>query len=387
MRVLHVLEATIGGTKRHLLDLAPGLRSRGIDVEVACPRVRDQHHGDTSFWDDLALAGIPTHEVAMTRRPLTAANAAALGRLASLMRRGAYDVVHAQSSVAGALGRLAARLVHPRPRVVYSPHGFAFLGNEWGTGPRRAAFLGLERALAPLADRLICVSSAEADDAVRHGVAPRHKVSVIPNGVVSAGFAADRGSIADMVPDLAPWRGLPIVGTLARMTPQKDPLVWLEVASRLRAAAPNARFVWIWGGGALEPDVYETADRLGLRGVLRFLGYREDARAVLGGLDIFLLTSRFEGLPYAVIEALAAGTPVVATDVSGTRDVVRHERTGYLAPPGDAGALAAYVLRLLGDPDLRRRLGAAGRADVLERFSIERMVDQTAALYATLLGR
>lgn len=387
MRVLHVLEATIGGTKRHVLDLARGLRARAIHVEVACPRVRDQHHGDTSFWDDLARVGILTHEIPMTRRPLTAANAAAMGLLASLMRRGAYDVVHAQSSIAGALARPAAHLVRPRPRVIYSPHGFAFLGDEWGTGLRRAVFLGLERALAPLADRLICVSDAEADDAVRHGVAPRERIAVVPNGVVSADFPAERRSIADLVPDLAPWRGLPIVGTLARMTPQKDPLVWLDVASRLRTAAPDARFVWVWGGGALEPNVYETADRLGLRSVLRFLGHRDDARALLSSLDVFLLTSRFEGLPYSVIEALAAGTPVVATDVSGTRDVVRHERTGYLAPPGDAGALAAYVLRLLGDPDLRRRLGAAGRADVLDRFSVERMVDHTAALYATLLGR
>lgn len=115
MRVLHVLEATIGGTKRHLLDLARGLRARAIHIEVACPRVRDQHHGDVSFWDDLERAGVPTHEIPMTRRPLTAANAASIGRLASVIRRGAYDVVHAQSSIAGALARPAAHLVRPPP--------------------------------------------------------------------------------------------------------------------------------------------------------------------------------------------------------------------------------------------------------------------------------
>jgi glycosyltransferase involved in cell wall biosynthesis len=387
VRVLHVLEATIGGTKRHLLDLAPALRDRGIDIEVACPRVRDEHHDDTSFWDDLAHAGVRTHEVPMTRRPLSAANAVAVGRLAALIRRGAYDVVHAQSSIAGALARPASRLARPRPRVVYAPHGFSFLGAEWGTGPRRAAFLAVERLLGAATDRLVCVSEAEAEDAVRWRVVPREKIAVIPNGVVSGDFPAARRDIGDLVPDLAAWRGQPVVGTLARMTPQKDPLVWLQVVSRLRTAAPDARFAWIWGGGSLEPDVHATAERLGLRGVVSFLGHRDDARALLGAFDVFLLTSRFEGLPYSVIEALAAGTPVVATDVSGTRDVVRHERTGYLAPPGDAGALAAYVLRLLQDPALAARLGEAGRADVLQRFSVERMVDRTAALYADLLSR
>jgi glycosyltransferase involved in cell wall biosynthesis len=385
VKVLLVIEATIGGTKRHVLDLAPGLSARGIEVEVACPRVRDQHHGDTSFWEDLRLTGITAYEVSMTRRPLTANNARAVGRLAEIIRRGDYDVVHAQSSVAGAVARPATLLSGRRPKVVYSPHGFAFLSEEWGR--RRAVFLALERLLGRVTDRLVCVSDAEAEEAVRHRVMPHEKVAVIANGIVSAAQSSPTRCIADHLPELADWRGLPIVGTLARMTAQKDPLTWIEVASRLRVAAPDARYVWIWGGGTLEQEVYDATDRLGLRSVVRFLGHRPDARTLLGDFDVFLLTSRFEGLPYSVIEALAAGTPVVATDVSGTRDVVRHERTGYLAPAGDVGALSAFVLRLLGDRAHARRMGDAGRADVLERFSVERMVVGLAALYATLVGR
>ncbi|MGI8422865.1 MAG: glycosyltransferase family 4 protein [Chloroflexota bacterium] len=384
LRVLHVLEATIGGTKRHLLDLAPGLRDRGVHVEIACPRVRDQHHGDTSFWDDAQSLGIPTHQVPMTRRPFTAANARAIGRLASLIRDGRYHVVHAQSSIAGALARPAALISGRRPKIVYSPHGYAFLSEEWGR--RRAAFLAAERALSAITDRVIAVSAAEGDEAIARRVVSHKRLAVIPNGVASSTFPAERLPIERLVPQLAHWAGVPLVGTIARMTPQKDPLTWLRVAARVRSAHRDARFVWIWGGGALEQDVYDETDRLGLRQYFAFLGHRADARQLLGALNVFLLTSRFEGLPYSAIEALSMRTAIVATDVPGTRDVVRHNETGLLAPSGDVTALADAVTSLLSDPQLAGRLGDTGRADALARFSIERMVGETAALYQGLGG-
>ena len=169
------------------------------------------------------------------------------------------------------------------------------------------------------------------------------------------------------------------------MTPQKDPETWLAVASRLAAARPDVRFVWVWGGEQ-EQHVRQRARELGLEGRLDFAGYREDARQLLGAFDVFLLTSRFEGLPYTPIEALASGTPVVATDVVGTRDVVRHGETGLLAPPGDVDALAGRVARLLDDGRLAGRLAGAGRADVRKRFSLQAMVTRTAALYESLLS-
>ena len=181
------------------------------------------------------------------------------------------------------------------------------------------------------------------------------------------------------------WDGAPVVGTVARMTPQKDPETWLAVASRLAATRPDVRFVWVWGGEQ-EQHVRQRARELGLEGRLDFAGYREDARQLLGAFDVFLLTSRFEGLPYTPIEALASGTPVVATDVVGTRDVVRHGETGLLAPPGDVDALAGRVARLLDDGRLAGRLAGAGQADVRKRFSVQAMVTRTAALYESLLS-
>ena len=385
-RVLHVLEATIGGTKRHLLDLAAGLSADGWDVEVACPRARDENHGDVSFWDDLAKLGVTAHEAPMRRQPLNGTNARALPRLVHLIRRGRYDVIHAQSSIAGALARPAARIAGllsgHQPKVVYSPHGFAFLSEEWGR--RRRAFLTTERTLGRLTDRLIAVSPTESEQAIGAGIVPRRKVAVVPNGVVSSTSPPPRRPIGDVVPELASWNGAPLVGTVARMLAQKDPLTWVRVAARVAEQRSDVRFLWIWGGD-MEVEVRLEVERLGLTDHLRFLSHREDAREILASLDVFLLTSLFEGLPYSPIEALARETPVVATDVAGTRDVVTHEANGLLAPAGDVDGLAAYVVRLLKDSETARRLGRRGRQDVLDRFSVERMVAGTARVYQELL--
>jgi glycosyltransferase involved in cell wall biosynthesis len=118
---------------------------------------------------------------------------------------------------------------------------------------------------------------------------------------------------------------------------------------------------------------------------VQFLGYRPDARELIAAFDVFLLTSAFEGLPYSLIEAMASGVPVVATDVVGTRDVVRHGETGLLAPAGDAPALAAQVLHVLANQEEASRLAEAGRADVLARYSVDEMVRRTADLYCSLL--
>jgi glycosyltransferase involved in cell wall biosynthesis len=381
VRVLHVMEATIGGTKRHLLDLATGLRAAGWDVEVACPRVRDEALGDVSFWADLQDARIPAHEVPMRRRPVNPENARAIARLSLLIRRGHYGIVHAHSSIAGALARPAALLSGRRPKLVYTPHGFAFLAA--GRRGRQVAFRTVERALGRVTDRLIAVSSTEAAAAAQHGVIPASRVQVIPNGVISSQVPQDRDGVRRKVRRREGWGDVPVVGTVARMTPQKDPITWLRVAAQVAAVRPEVRFVWVWGGESAA-EVHQEARRLGLGDRLSILGYRPDARDLIAAMDVFLLTSVFEGLPYTVIEALASGTPAVATDVVGTRDVVRHGETGLLAPAGDVPALAQAVLHCLERSEESRRRSADGKQDVLARFSVAAMVRQTAALYRDL---
>lgn len=378
-----VMEATIGGTKRHLHELSVGLHARGWHVEVACPRVRAEAHGDTSFWDDLSVAGIPLRPLPMERKVASRVNAEAIGTLARMIREASprIDVVHAHSAIGGAVARLAvlvAGLWGRRPAVVYTPHGFAFLD---GSPARRRGFLAVERILGLTTDRVIGVSPTEAEVAWRRRVVPRERAVAIPNGIDPTTMPTSADGVRARAEE--GWDTSPVVMTVARMTPQKDPSTWLRVAARIAASRSDVRFVWVWGGETAQ-EVRDEAHRLGIADRVDFVGYRPDARRLVAGANVFLLTSRFEGLPYSLIEALAVGVPVVATDVTGTRDVVRHGVTGLLSPAGDVEGLASHVLSMLRDPKRAAALATAGREDVVRRFSIDTMVEATARVYRTV---
>lgn len=382
-RVMMVMEATIGGTKRHLHELSVGLHARGWHVEVACPRVRAEAHGDTSFWDDLSVAGIPLRPLPMERKVASRVNVEAIGTLARMIREASprIDVVHAHSAIGGAVARLAvlvAGLWGRRPAVVYTPHGFAFLD---GSPARRRGFLAVERILGLTTDRVIGVSPTEAEVAWRRRVVPRERAVAIPNGIDPATMPTSADGVRARAEE--GWDTSPVVMTVARMTPQKDPSTWLRVAARIAASRSDVRFVWVWGGETAQ-EVRDEAHRLGIADRVDFVGYRPDARRLVAGANVFLLTSRFEGLPYSLIEALAVGVPVVATDVTGTRDVVRHGVTGLLSPAGDVEGLASHVLSMLRDPKRAAALATAGREDVVQRFSIDTMVEATARVYRTV---
>ena len=378
-----VMEATIGGTKRHLHELSVGLHARGWHVEVACPRVRAEAHGDTSFWDDLSVAGIPLRPLPMERKVASRVNVEAIGTLARMIREASprIDVVHAHSAIGGAVARLAvlvAGLWGRRPAVVYTPHGFAFLD---GSPARRRGFLAVERILGLTTDRVIGVSPTEAEVAWRRRVVPRERAVAIPNGIDPATMPTSADGVRARAEE--GWDTSPVVMTVARMTPQKDPSTWLRVAARIAASRSDVRFVWVWGGETAQ-EVRDEAHRLGIADRVDFVGYRPDARRLVAGANVFLLTSRFEGLPYSLIEALAVGVPVVATDVTGTRDVVRHGVTGLLSPAGDVEGLASHVLSMLRDPKRAAALATAGREDVVQRFSIDTMVEATSRVYRTV---
>lgn len=330
LRVLEVIEATVTGTKRHLLDLLVGFRDReDLSVEVACPLTRDEHHSDTSFVSEVRALGIPLHVVPMRRRVDPPSDLGALVRLARLIRWGRYHVVHLHSSKAGGVGRPAAWLAYPgaparRPRVVYSPHGFAFLAP--GKPGQTTSYLIAERILGRFTDRLIAMSEEEASIALRHKVVSSDRVRVVRNGV--AGDRIPSAEAADAKRIELGWgaRGTSLViGTVAKMNVQKDPFTWLHAVARATQRRPDLRFVWIMGG-ELEADVRALVRKLGLeRGQLQFFGHRPDAREIIGAMDVFSLASIFEaGLPYVLMEAMLQEQPIVVTAASGSRELTRR---------------------------------------------------------------
>ena len=279
----------------------------------------------------------------------------ALGALARALR--GFDLVHAHAAKAGVLARLAAG----RRPVVYTPHCFPFVG---GSAARRRFGLVVERLLAPRTAAIVCVCEQEAGIARAAGLG---RLTVIHNGCPAC---------EAVEPELA-LNG-PVVGAVTVLRRQKRLDVLLAAAPRIIEAGAT---VVIVGDGPEAEALRAAADPR-----VVFVPFRGPSARYLRGLDVYVLPSDWEAFPIGLLEAQACGVPQVATDVGGTREALVPE-TGVLVPPGDPGALADAVVALLRDPGRREAMAAASRARHAERFTVERMVASTVAVYDAVLGR
>jgi glycosyltransferase involved in cell wall biosynthesis len=379
IRILHVVESTTAGVRRHVSTQVALLDRSQFDVAVACPPQRDRAYGDTGFLHDLARLGVPVHPVVMRRAINPAADTRALARLVRLMQSKRFDVVHAHSSKAGFLARLAARMTG-NAATVYSPHGLYFLGLR--SPLKRRFYLMLEQLASLLTDRVVAVSPGEQAVILSERIARPEQVVCIENGIAPLAPPPGYDRAAQRA-ELGQPGDSPLIGTVARLATQKNPNLFLAAAARVLQQRPDARFVWC-GGGELAEQVQTEARTLGLAPFCRFLGHREDVAPILAALDLFWLTSSYEGMPCVLLEAMALSLPIVATDVVGTRDVLAGT-AGLLVPAGDAAALAGVSLRLLDLPQRRTALGRAGYAHYQERGSADRMVQATEQMYRDLV--
>lgn len=302
------------------------------------------------------------------------------------------QIVHTHMAKAGLLGRAAALLYNltrpraARARIVHTYHGHVLEGYFGPLATR--TFVTLERLMARATDCLVAISPAIRDELLqRHRIGRPGQYRVVPLGFDLAAFAAvdDRARAAARTAlGIAP--DAPVVATVGRLTAIKQHRLFLDVVREVAAARP--RLIALVAGDGEERPVLEQHARVeGLADRVRFLGWRRDLTTVYGAADVFLLTSRNEGTPVALIEAMAAGVPGVSTDVGGVKDVIDSPGVGVLAPFGDVAALAAGVLRLLDDPARRAAMGVRARQRVIERFSLARLVADIVKVYrGTLEG-
>jgi glycosyltransferase involved in cell wall biosynthesis len=379
IRVAHVItRLDLGGAQDNTLHTVRHLRAPFAPFLVA---------GLGGLLDhETGRSGLETHFVPSLVRPIRPwRDAVAVAALARLFRRLRPEIVHTHSSKAGILGRAAAGLAGV-PVVVHTIHGFGF-----HPGQSRAlgtALLLAERAVRPLTTHVVAVSRANLLRGAALGLLDPARASVIRSGVhlgeirKASEAAAARGREAQRTRLGLEGRG-PIVGMIACLKPQKAPLDFVEAAARVAAERPDALFV-IAGDGELRGAVEARARALGIDGRLRLLGWRRDVPDLLAALDVLVLTSRWEGLPRVIPEAIAASVPVVATAVDGSAEILRDGLNGFLAEPGDVAGLASRIATLLAHPDRGRQVIAAARP-LLEEFDIDRMVRRQEALYSRLL--
>lgn len=301
--------------------------------------------------------------------------------LMRMIRRFQPDILHTHTAKAGALGRVAAYLTGV-PVVVHTYHGHVL--NGYFGAIRTAFYRNIERALAPLTTCLLAVSESVRQDLLGLGVGAADRIRVMPLGLelTPLSGALPRGVLRRLSEAPA---DAPLVGVVGRLVPIKDLPTFLEAARRVRQEVPRARFVVV-GDGVERAALEDRCRRLGMDRAVRFLGWMSDMRDVYGDLDLVVNSSLSEGTPVALIEALAAGRPVVATRVGGTPDLLENGRFGRLVAPVDPEALARAIVETLRAPDEARARAESGRAHVLGRHGANRLIDDMDALYRELLA-
>jgi glycosyltransferase involved in cell wall biosynthesis len=309
---------------------------------------------------------------------------AALAQMVRLIRRLRPDVVHTHMAKAGTVGRLAARMCGV-PLIVHTYHGHVF--HSYFSPAKTRVFVMIERALGLMTDRIIVLGEGQRDEIASLGVAPLSKLEPIRLGLELGQFLDAERARGGLRRELRLEPTTPLIGIVARLVPIKAHEVFFEAATHVLHAVPESRFVVV-GDGERRAELEILVDRMGLRQAVRFLGWRRPMLDVYADLDVVALTSRNEGSPVALIEAMASARPVISTEVGGVPDVVVDGVTGLTVPSGDAHALGEGILRLLRDRELADRFAAAGRRHVYPRYDSSRLVNDVRNLYVReLAGR
>ena len=291
------------------------------------------------------------------------------------------DIVHTHSSKAGFLGRLAARR-EDVAGIVHTVHGWSF--HDHMTRSTRAFYVGLERRAARWTDRLVTVSELDRRKGLSAGIGAPDRYTVVRELNDVGRFLAADHNPAEALRRLGLARDQPVVGTLGRLSEQKDPATFVRTAAAISVQVPDARFVMI-GDGPLRPEVERLAADLGLHDRFLVTGVLRDVAEVLPALDVFVLTSRWEGMPLVLPQAMASEVPVVASTADGNRELVHDGDNGLLAPPGAPDAFAEHAVRLLRDPSLRERLVTAGR-QTARGFTLDETVPRLERVYRECAG-
>jgi glycosyltransferase involved in cell wall biosynthesis len=388
VKILRIItRLNIGGPAIQAITLSTRLDEFGFDTTLAHGRL-GPGEGDMR-----TLLPTPLHDVfvpSLQRRIDPARDLATFWRLLRLMQRVRPAIVHTHMAKAGAVGRLAALAYNALPgsyvpaKLVHTYHGHVLEG--YFSAQTTSAFLRMERMLARRTDALVAVSPTirnELLDNFRIGRAARFHV--VPLGFDLRAFAAINDAARQKARlELSVPLDVPVITWVGRLTAIKQPQRFLESASLVARTWPQAVFLMA-GDGELRGAVESSVRSLGLGDRIRLLGWRGDLARIYAATDIFTLTSRNEGTPVALIEAMAAGLPSISPDVGGIRDVVTDASLGHVLADASADRLAAAICAMLDIPNERRQMGELARQAVLPRFGFERLVGDVIALYRRLL--
>jgi len=363
-RVIHILEAVEGGTWRHLQDLIRALHGKRCECSVVLSFERNNVNLDAvrSF---LGSRGVPLYEIPM-KRGVTAGDMSAVLQLTKLLRRLKPDLVHAHSSKAGILGRLASKLAGVPS--VYTPHCFPFLMKE---DKLLQAYGVIEKGVVKITSAIIVISRQERDAARSLGY-PEERIHYIPNGIEPCGL--DLPEICD--------QGALKLGFFGRSGLQKGGEAFIRLVNALHRRGVEAEGAMYGSTAPERPTSNESGNgEPGMGSCVRVYGScpQDEVINVMRGFDVIVMPSRWEGLPYVMLEALDAGVPLCAYSVGGIMDVVEHGVSAMLADPDHFDGLVGSVMKLR-DAAFRRQIAEGGR-EAVKPYTLERMAEATLGVY------
>jgi glycosyltransferase involved in cell wall biosynthesis len=380
IKVLHIItRLDKGGSAENTFLTVKGLDKKRYDVTLMSGPVQDTNQERRTQVEE---CGIPyIHNPVLMRNINMVYDAIALFKICRFLVKEKFDVVHTHTSKAGLLGRFAAKFAGA-PLVVHTPHGHVFFGYF---GPLKTKiFILLEKLANRMTDKIVALTHREKADYISYRTCPEEKITVIHSGIELNKFQeyplAEKTKLKKEV-------GLPensfVVGTAGRLVPVKGPEFLIKASQAIIPKHPNTYFLFA-GDGPLKEDLQKKAKKAGEEKNVVFLGWRDDIAHILSIFDVFCLPSLNEGMGRVLVEAMAHGIPIVASEVGGIPDLITHGKNGFLVPPKNPEELAKHIQILIEDENKRRKMGEAGQK-MAPRFSHDTMVKYIAELYEELL--
>ena len=373
IKLLHVItHLPIGGAQDNTLYTVELLNKDKYDISLSC-NLNGELVSRAKKVKHLKLYDVPN-----LRREVSIINdIRAFLYLYKLIKKENFNIIHTHSSKAGFLGRIAAML-NKTPIVIHTIHGFAF--HDYMNSFKKNIFIYLEKLSAKWTHGLVTVSNLNKKKVVDLGIAPIEKLKNIYSGIDLTLFINEKND--QFRKELNLDSNHLLLGSVGRLSNQKDPITMIEAFCIVIKRFPNAHLTLV-GEGELRDEILIKIDQLQLNGRVHLTGNKNDPWKIYHSLDLFIMSSIYEGLGRSITEALSCGVPVVCTSVEGVPEIVRDNETGILVPPKDPGALATGIINSLNDMDNAKRMAEEGRKFVNENFDVNKMVDDIDSLYDT----
>jgi len=376
IKILHVItHLPIGGAQDNTLYTVELLDKEKYDISLCC-NLDGELVERAKKVEAVKLFDIPFlgREVSPYR------DIRAFLSLYKLFKEEDFTIIHTHSSKAGLLARLAA-VLNKTPIVIHTIHGFAF--NDFMNGLKKNFFIYLEKLLAKWTDVLITVSNLNKKKIIDLNIAHENKIKNIYSGIDLSLFTNKRND--EFRKELNLENDHLLLGSVGRLSNQKDPITMIEAFGIISKPFPNAHLALV-GDGELKGKILEKIDQLKLNDRIHLTGNKNNPWSVYHSMDLFIMSSIYEGLGRSITEALSCGVPVVCTDVEGVPEIVRDNITGILVRPKDSNKLADAIIRTLNDMETAKKMAEEGRRFVNDNFDVNKMVNEIDSLYNTLLS-